>query len=285
MSKNAPDKFLYDALEKANTLGLKDSELTSWDEGRESSVRIEKSPRDSSLIFGTKYSPKNWPLSIGKLSPKVYLEGTLENLSKRDSQDVAFSLSSLQEADPEMSKKIEIMNIYDRLHGTTALWQKPGWGDYLRHIFSTKAPAELIHSGIDQYAKDCGLKPEDYQVIIAEFKGFGKGVKLRSEDNNVLKIFGSFAINTGASIKNLIIGEGNDGKLEVGLKEANEFVFPTPLRRISHADVNCFSSNGSMIIPSINKKAGAVYASDKKLEIVTETPEKMIEIATKMFHS
>jgi hypothetical protein len=68
------------------------------------------------------------------------------------------------------------------------------------------------------------------------------------------------------------------------LEKAKENVFPYPLRRIAHADINCFSTNGNIINGFLNKKAGAIYVRDDKLEIVTETPEKMIELSEKMFH-
>jgi len=281
MSKSGPVKFLYDVLENAERLTLPRNELSAY--GNKSHVTVEKS-KNPRIDFETTQTPKEWPQKILELSPEVYIDGQLETLSSDDSKDVANSLFSLQKKQPELVKYIDALRIYGKTGGTTAMWQNPGWGGYSRHVLSTKTPASELHRIIDSHANLIGLEPNSYEVLIADCEGVGKGVKLIAKDRYVLDVFSRFVLNGEGLIKNLQIGEGNEGKMKVNNDNAENLVFPTPLRRITHADVNCFTTgNGSMINNFLNIKKGAVYASDEKLEVMTKTPERMKEIVEILF--
>jgi hypothetical protein len=237
---------------------------------------VEKSS-DPSVDFETSQLPKDWPNKIIGLSPTIYIEGHLEDLSEEDSKSVAKSLMSLQKKQPKTAEYVDVLNTYDTTNGTTAILRKYGWGDPLRHIFSTNLSAGEIHDGIDKCAKLWGIS--EYQVIPVE-----KGVKIDAKDGPVLDVLSQFSLDSGAKIKDLRMGQGNEGQLEVGIDDAKALVFPTELRKITHADVNCFTTgNGNMINQFLNIKKGAVYASNEKMEVKTQTPEKMKEILQKLF--
>ena len=281
MIHNGVSKFLSDVVEKAENLeDLKDTELTAWHytgQKRTSSIQIVRSPAtETHAEFWTRHVPEDWHEKIGEFSPKIYVKGSLSNLSPEDSKMVVNSLADL----PNAFKIINVLNIYDNPSGITAMWQICGWGESLRNFLSTKTPASKLHKYIDSLAQKGDVKK--YQIRSGETeRKKEKGVRVHTKDSDLIKIFREFTNDKNAVLKKLQFGGGTvRDKLEVDYEIAKKLVFPTPLKEITYAEVNCWTYNGNF--QETNTEAGAVYASNGELRVKTKTPNQMVGIVNQL---
>ena len=284
MVNNGVENFLSEAVEKSKILeALEDTEMTAWHytgKKRTANVSIERSPvSGNSADFWTKNVPRNWHKKIQDMSPKIFVKGRMENLSSEDSKKVMRSLSEI----PKASDYVNILNLYDNASGITAMWQNPGWGEVFRNFLSTKTPASELHRYIDNLAQRCDVT--EYQVISGESERTKKnGVLIETEDSDLLKLFREFAEDKNAKMKKLQFGESiTNDKIELNYETAKKLVFPTPLKKISYANVNCYTISDNFCSKFTDIDAGAVYVRDGDLKITARTPERMVELASRFF--
>ena len=266
--KNVSD-FLFDAIEKAEKLtGLENVELTAWHStGDHRTAKVDVvlgQDAVSHLTFWTTQVPDDWDKKIGQLNPEVIVRGELEKISAEDSKSVMDSLVS----SPNIEKSLNVLNVHDTSKGTTALWQRFGWGKYSRDFFSNKLPVSELYNHINKWAEKSGVSVyEIHNSSLAQ-----NSVRVKTEDIGFLKIIRQFAIDQNATITRLQIGQGEiSNYLQVEYENAKKLIFPTQLKQIAYGQVNWGSYKHGTV--------GSVYASDQELRISVNDPSTMLSLA------
>lgn len=268
--------FLYRAISQAERLESGDAGIEEVQLSRNKNYLIaDKDNGGNILDFGISCPHYRWPEKLESMEPKVYLEGKISGISNYDCLAILNSLITLSAKE---SDKINSVRILDRDTKTAAVLKDNGPVKGREIIIAShKEPFSSIFSNTHRYAKDSGLDSNEYSLKPSMNGGFGEGVCLTATAEDAISILNEFAKNRKrAEMNELVIGSG---PLPVDFEDAKRFVFSTPLKKISYADVNCTTNKGVMTDCDID--AGALHVADDRLKLKVRDSKKLKDMAGK----
>ena len=237
MAVSGSMKFLIDALrcaerDEKSSFGSKDVFLSKG----KSYLKVKNRNGEGPVFeFETAYLPGNWPKKLDHMNANVYLQGRLTNLRYEERDMVAKSLEDLCET--RDGNKIGKIVVYDggyrTKNRTTAVSYGQDENDKREGIVASNHESlSSIFSSVHSYARNLGIHRDLYELKPSIPNGFGKGISIKSSSENIVKILSEFARSRrGVTISEVVIGEGQSGKMAVDYENARKMVFPTPAKK------------------------------------------------------